>query len=824
MRFALCLALIAATADAADVPLHVRETAGIARAGEILRSGIPLPRSANVRSVERLAIVDERGAAVPAEFRVLARWNAGRSSNEPIQWLLVAFPASVAANATATYRLVFDGSNPAPATPLRVERNGNRVSVDTGVATFVIDGSALFDEIRYNGARIAGGGATPGFTTLRRVTVEQGPLTAIVIVDGGEADFGAQRRYLFTAGSATAIVRQTLAWENRVCDGAGVIVCGSTPNATRLQRVRVTSNLALTAPLDITLAGARNASAVHASATTAFVRQKLRATRTAPSQYELSIGNTTVAGPEADGALLAISGSEGTLAIALDHMHRYEPQALRLLENGALAIDIADDSTWLGARQGLFATFAVTAASRNATRAELERTTWAPLNRPLRAWPDGAWFTASGAVDPVPPLALPSAFADYDAAMRQVLERTKQKTDTLGVHGLMTFGLFPRLWGNPIFSDEIDCFGNDPTPQEHWDDLYWCSMWTDYHNTASTAAAHAMRTGEVEWLDEIARPAALRQLYTQILRCAPGDDYFYCGQSPAGYGGYRADFNSSHAYFDNLILHYWLTGDTEVVDTLERGATSMRNYLCTRRPGAPCQPHDAPIDEFANLTGRVASQWAVAFRFVGMATDDATFLDDWRANLARALTQQYVKADGYGFLFGGWQPVGASGSRSTDQLWMTALYDMKTLDLLRRDTGDAPIGDPAIRPSDAITSFARTLTRLGPLSGDWPNQLDVTWSGNTLISMRPSPGGGDPLLYDTGKSTLAGPAAAAAAFTGDPALRALATQLATFAIRASLADGSPLGKLQGEYLARLHAAIAMLAPPAPPQRRRTTRH
>jgi hypothetical protein len=66
--------------------------------------------------------------------------------------------------------------------------------------------------------------------------------------------------------------------------------------------------------------------------------------------------------------------------------------------------------------------------------------------------------------------------------------------------------------------------------------------------------------------------------------------------------------------------------------------------------------------------------------------------------------------------------------------------------------------------------------------------------------------------------SLSGPVAEAAAFSGDAALRALAVTLTTDAIAASIADGGPLGKLQGEYLARLHSAVAALAV-APPRRR-----
>ncbi|HUP62233.1 MAG TPA: hypothetical protein VNA69_17645, partial [Thermoanaerobaculia bacterium] len=731
---ALLLLLLGALAADADVLLRVRDTAGVARAGEVVRSGLPIPRAMALFSTNDLRIVDANGSAVPAQFRVLARWNAGRGdATAPIQWLLVSFPATAGANATSTYRLT-NGSNPAPAAPLRVTRNGNRVVVDTGVATFTTGEHALFDESGASiTARIDGVEAT--HNAIRRVVIEdEGPVSAVVIVEGtfDKPNLSSQRRYVFSAGSSTVIVRQTLAWEAE--------------GAVRAQRMRST------------------------------VR--------------------------------------GNVEIAFDHEEDYEPQEVRVLDDGTRAIDIAAEPVWLSARQALYATFAIGQGDVSAQ-----------VDHPLRAWPDAQTFASSDAVDPFPAGAVASEHSRYDEAIRRVLDDTLAKREALGIRGLMTFGLYPRLWGNPIYGDEIDC--EDETPGDSSDDLYWCATWTDYHNTTYTAAVRAMRTGEVEWLDEITRPAALRMLYTQIYQCSPDDGYFYCGQAPAGYGAYRADFNSSHAYFDNLQLYYWLTGDFTIVETLQRGARSMRDYLCTRRPASACQPHDPPVDEWANLTGRVASQWNSVFRFVGLASDDASYLDDYRANLARAVTQQYVAADRYGFLLGGWQPVTSPGRVTTDQLWMTALYDMKMLDRLRRDTNDAPIGDPPLRPSEVIVAYARAIERYAAPAG-WPNSFDVTWSGarigGTLVSVVATPGGGDPFLYDTGRSTLAGPLALAATF--DTSLRPFARDLTRFAIDASLADGSPLGKLQGEYLARLHAAVAALAPaPAPPApRRRSVRH
>jgi hypothetical protein len=603
-----------------------------------------------------------------------------------------------------------------------------------------------------------------------------------------------------------------------------------------VQQVRDAFTLDLAAPLSVMAVGDFAAPAVQSpdlgglgdlrglQGQSAWVRQQLRASRTVPLVFDVSVPGTSGAiGEKADGGMLAVSGVSGAVAVALNHMHRYEPEALRLLEDGRLAVDIADDQVWLGARQGLFATLAVSALPTGPSRADLDRLLWAPLNRPLRAWPTPAWFAASDAVDEFPVGSLPAHLADYDTLVASVLTSTLQKVDEKGLPGLMTFGVYPRLWSHPWYTDELDCGDGDPTPGETWDDKYWCGLWTDYHNTVATAPIWAMRSGQVEWLDEIALPGALRTLHTQIMQCAPGDTYFYCGQAPAGYGGYRADFNSSHAYFGNLFLYYWLSGDYTVVETLKRGASSMRNYLCSRRPAEPCLPDDPPNDDWAHLSGRVASQWFAVFRFLGLAGDDAGYLEDWQSGLARAVTQHYVEVEQngthYGFWLGGGNRVDGPGTDTTDQLWMASLYDMNNLYRWQRDAHDTPIGNPPLPPGQVLAAWARSLVRFGATvagdgtaGGTWPNALYFTWSGDriggTLESVSANVSGSDPYLYDTGKATLTALLLRAGEQAGDATLTQMGADLTDLALNAALNDGSPLGKLQGEYQARLHAAVA----------------
>jgi hypothetical protein len=824
-----------------------------------------MPSSLGIRSTGSLAVVDASGQPVPADFQITARWNAGLSDGTaPIQWLMVSFPATVGARGTAVYRIVTDGSvaNPAPARPLLITQSGSSFTVDTGAAVFRFgtDPGSLFDEVLLaDGTRLVTGGALwlqtggvySGHPATRKVWVEHaGPLFAAVVITGaydtapvGGGGMGSLRRYVFTAGSPTAVVRHAVNWEgNLACSGCIMTPSGG-PNGIKLDQVRDSLKVSLGGSPTVTAVGAFEAPAVTgtvAAGRTASVRQLLRNDRTDALLYQVDVDGAAANGTQATGGVLAASGSRGALAIALDKMHRYEPQALRALADGTLEIDVADDKVWLSHHQGLFATMAVSALPAGPTRADLDGKVWAPLNHPLRAWPEAAWFASSQAVEEFPVGALPADLASYDTLIPSVLQRTVQQVDLLGLAGLTTYGLYPRYWGGFNDPGEITCGpGGDPTPGETWDDKFWCSTWTDYHNTAATTPIWVMRTGQVEWLDELAVPAALRMLHTQIMQCSPTEAWFYCGQAPAGYGAYRADFNSSHAYLDNLYLYYWLTGDSTVVKTLQRGGENMRRLICQSRgpqpvtdptgPGGATCATDVPYND--GLTGRVATQWNNAFRFLGLASPDGSFLEDYRGSLARAATQEYVEVHRagdstvYGFL--GERAV-TPGTYIGGPIWMYGFYDTNTMYRLLRDTGDAPIGNPALAPSHLLVTLAHTLKDIEPTVsgdgsdlGDWPKNLQYTYSGSRIGGTLDTVVANDRPIFSPEKCSVTALFLRAGEISGDASLLAKGQEMVQFALGVAIGDRVPLGKLQGQYLSRLHAAIAHLvntggAPPPPP--------
>ena len=88
---ALVLAVQDACAEGIRVPLTMREWSGLARRGEPVTTGIPLDPGA-VSDLTRLAVFDDGGERVPAQFASLARGPDGSARG-----LVCDFPASVVA-------------------------------------------------------------------------------------------------------------------------------------------------------------------------------------------------------------------------------------------------------------------------------------------------------------------------------------------------------------------------------------------------------------------------------------------------------------------------------------------------------------------------------------------------------------------------------------------------------------------------------------------------------------------------------------------------------------------------------------------------------
>lgn len=856
-----------------EVGLHgPLDGAGVTVVGS---GGLPLSRAQQVFDPAELELVDAAGVAVPMQARVLARWMAGRAdSTAPIQWLHVqAEPRG--ARRLWLRRRATPGESPPPTHRLRVVEQGGAYLVSTGAAEFLVDPAqaALFSEVRSAQGEVLARGrpsaielAAPAGRyspqSLRFARIESaGPLALSLLTEqrlglppqGGGA-LVLRRHYRFEAGSPTARVSLALAWEGSRCGRADELSCSAGVNGLRVLAAH--EGLLIVPVAQRVLVQSRREDPVHASRPDQATRllQLRREQRLQPRRFALSVDGSEVrSGSAADAAAMAVVLAQASLGAGIKRIDLNEPQGLQFDPAAReLRLDwVAAPGVWLGNRQGLHAQVAIAvlpgeSAPAATQQAALGERVSDPLSEPVLLWPSAAQFAASGAVPEFPPGALPPAFSGFDAAVDAVLDHTLARVEAEGLHGLMTHGLWPSYWGTPA-DPPIACGGADPTPAEAWDDSYWCASWTDYHNVAIVPALTALRAGNPARWRTLALPAAQRMLHTQILQCAPDDPWFYCGQAPAGGGGYRAHFNSSHAYFENLLLYYFLSADPWVPERLLQGARSMRGYLCPARfgpsPGPMCAPTEAGTDAWVQLSDRAASQWYEVFRVLGQSVDPS-FLDDWRGGLARWLSLHYAQGlDARGDTLGLLAPSGvgaglsilAPGRYGTAQLWMASGYDFEQLARFASAAPGHGLGQPALMPEQVIEAWGRTLalaSRLAPggdgsASGVWPNAIAFEWTGarigGQLRSLAPfwHPASMpqpclDACLYPTGKAFLSAALARAARLSGDPALHALAQSVIAQSLAALAARPQVLGKETGLLLTRLPAAIAALQPPLPP--------
>ncbi|KPK85206.1 MAG: hypothetical protein AMJ81_03960 [Phycisphaerae bacterium SM23_33] len=123
-----------------NVPITVRNFSEHACPSVPVWTGVPLPKSA-AADAGAFRLLDSAGAAVPAQFDVLATWSDGS-----IKWVLVSFfaapgPVADGAPAPERYCMVADGSLPVPQLPqpVRAEAGTELFRVATGPLKFYVN-------------------------------------------------------------------------------------------------------------------------------------------------------------------------------------------------------------------------------------------------------------------------------------------------------------------------------------------------------------------------------------------------------------------------------------------------------------------------------------------------------------------------------------------------------------------------------------------------------------------------------------------------------------------------------------------------------------
>jgi len=192
---------IQASAQDLDLPLRVVETAKIDRVSDIVSSGVPMPREQWLRDPGVLGLYDESNREIPAQFKVLSRWDGkAHDTRKPIKWLLVTFQTDMTSESTRTFRLR-RGSGVKPALPVAVVEKSGSVEVNTGPMQVTVSRTAfnLFDTLKVNGKQIVHSNSYAGFTVRDHtgkifrssgaapesvVVEEAGPVRAVIRVEG----------------------------------------------------------------------------------------------------------------------------------------------------------------------------------------------------------------------------------------------------------------------------------------------------------------------------------------------------------------------------------------------------------------------------------------------------------------------------------------------------------------------------------------------------------------------------------------------------------------------------------------------------------------
>lgn len=135
------LLLWAASPAGAQLPFTVTNDLPVARVGELVTTGVPIRNLVACMSTAGFTVIDDTGAPVPAQFKVLGRWHGSRDdTSKRLKWVLVSFPATVPAASSRVYTLNLGLTAPGA---LSVTDGPSFVTVNTGAGLFTVSRTAF---------------------------------------------------------------------------------------------------------------------------------------------------------------------------------------------------------------------------------------------------------------------------------------------------------------------------------------------------------------------------------------------------------------------------------------------------------------------------------------------------------------------------------------------------------------------------------------------------------------------------------------------------------------------------------------------------------
>lgn len=833
----------------ATIPFTIKDTTGQGRSvGEYSFTGIPLAEGLGVKDVNQLSVqlysTDRNSGwdalGVIADIRPTAFW-----PNSNIQWVQVVFLVESFTGSSQYELLVYEKPQAAPLSQIHAWKDGFTVYVKNESQEYAVTVAGVHLESSINGSGIRAifeDRVTASLT--RDIYIEYlGPLVCYVVLEGVTTDLNFstyidkqgkpkpapisfRRRYQFLVDNPLVICQETIRWEGSYNGSSYEKDQPEKPTGQRdlnavlgtlwrerlslestVEEIQILHDESLDSwPIKLSMDQVRTVSLEQS-----LRPQRLNALKTAayPLSSRVSINGQTVSpasGQKASGGILSVKTLDNQyVTVALKDMHLHEPQAIRLVGN-EIQLDLASDKFWLPHHSGVEVTYAIHVDN---SQPDLNHI-WRQVNKPLRGLCQPEQYNESGGFNCLGGIMIPERNITtdlnvYDHYMQYTAHNTITKMQSFGFQGLMTWGLYPRYWAEWGFNSGEVGSGVGP-----WDELLRQS-WTDYWCASKLALEWAIRSGEVQWIEELTIPAAVRMLHTQIMQAAPDDSWFYAGQAPAGYAMYRSDFNSSHQYWENLYLYYLITGDRTVIDIIERGALTMASWL----------------QEKKLFTGRHPMQWIQCFLFLSRCHYDKekrAFFDSYFSSVVeQAIRNHYLEGYYEGEREAIWTQQsttlrltpGFSGNYESHQLFSLCFYDMEMLYQFGLRTNNKFIN--GIQPFDAMINIARTIIRRG-IGSESKNVETSAWlrifnvDHNGADKFTRFEGGtvdNQKILFPDDKGTMCLFFSRCAWLSNDPEIKKVSRELVKLMFKQVAGRGLPFGKLIGMLMSRLSAAVTI---------------
>jgi len=610
-RLALLLVALAATLAAQGLPLTVINSTTSPASQSPVSFGVPFQQAPNpLYDPEQngLCVLDDRGQAVPCQFRVLARWNGERHDpTKPLKWVLVSFLADAPANGGGKYYL---GIAPRPSRPILATETSSDVVVTTAPGTqFVIDRSALsiFRTVTVAGRTIVpapggavemwgvGGQVIPPVVT-ETTLEENGPIRAVVRQKGTLGSLKFTTRSYFHAGRSE--VTYDFRLEN---EGAYGVYFGVTPSPRYFDSCHLR--------LPVNGAGGQ---LVSSTAIRNLGGQPYELTQdcTAIGQGDMNIhdnfvyrervGGTVVQSGERYGGAVEIPGSQGGVTIAVDRFWENFPKSLKL--TGAHArVGLWPDwghgpeyrgqyqSPWTNApvdplalqyyrfEGGRWKTSRVVFDFHGGERTPAEVAAAAErANRPLMGRPHPWWTKTSGAVGML--------FTDKRTWNEPSMQRYERFAEMLGDDaraddvggnlGRVGFREFRKRGGT---YGGYQWYG-----WENFGNVWWAEGYSSLHyDWPLSLLLHFYRGGSYELFDVGRDMAWSRRDYNQNHSRDPNETWRGAAFYEKGWW-HGSDFfgDEAHTWIHGVLLHYVMTGEEGGYET----ARETLDYLVRHSP------------------------------------------------------------------------------------------------------------------------------------------------------------------------------------------------------------------------------------------------